>query len=131
MSSEEMLPKSEYVHWLGELKNRFTRLQLKAAVAVNTVLLQFYWELGQDIVDKQQNHAWGDGFLAQLSQDLRKEFPDMKGFSKRNDVQNTLSYGWCRSVLTHQIEAELSGELKSHFAGVQLTYLLGRYGVNK
>jgi len=46
--------------------------------------LAFYWELGSDIVEKQQSSAWGDGFLTQLSKDLMAEFPDIKGFSKRN-----------------------------------------------
>jgi predicted nuclease of restriction endonuclease-like (RecB) superfamily len=53
-------------------------------VAVNTELLQFYWQLGADIVSKQSQHAWGSGFLNQLSQDLSREFPDVKGFSLRN-----------------------------------------------
>jgi len=57
---------------------------LKAAVAVNQELLRFYWELGADIVERQKNAAWGSGFLRQLSMDLMVEFPDMKGFSKRN-----------------------------------------------
>ncbi len=59
-------------------------VQIKAAVKVNSELLQFYWELGQDIVDKQRNAKWGDGFLKQLSIDLSSEFPDMKGFSLSN-----------------------------------------------
>jgi predicted nuclease of restriction endonuclease-like (RecB) superfamily len=46
--------------------------------------LQFYWELGQDIVDKQKDTKWGDGFLEQLSIDLSSEFPDMRGFSLSN-----------------------------------------------
>lgn len=73
-----------YHDWLGELKSKFQRIQLKAAVAVNSTLLQFYWELGQEILAKQQNSNWGDGFLAQLSRDLSAEFPSAKGFSKRN-----------------------------------------------
>ncbi|MDD1621895.1 MAG: PDDEXK nuclease domain-containing protein [Methylococcaceae bacterium] len=75
---------SDYPHWLSQLKARFRQVQLKAAVAVNTELLQFYWELGADIVSKQATQAWGSGFLEKLSQDLMQEFPDMKGFSKRN-----------------------------------------------
>ena len=59
-------------------------MQMKAAVSVNTALLEFYWELGSDIVDKQKNSTWGDGFLKQLSTDLMADFPEMKGFSKRN-----------------------------------------------
>jgi len=73
-----------YSIWLKELKQKVRLVQIKAAVKVNSELLQFYWGLGQDIVDKQRNAKWGDGFLKQLSIDLSSEFPDMKGFSKRN-----------------------------------------------
>jgi predicted nuclease of restriction endonuclease-like (RecB) superfamily len=73
-----------YRAWLGDLKARFRQVQLKAAVAVNTELLQFYWALGADIVARQVEQSWGSGFLEKLSQDLMQEFPEMKGFSKRN-----------------------------------------------
>ena len=73
-----------YSTWLRDLKNKVRMVQIKAAVQVNSELLQFYWDLGRDIVDKQRNTQWGDGFLTQLSLDLSTEFPDMKGFSKRN-----------------------------------------------
>lgn len=62
----------------------YRQVQLKAAVAVNTAMLQFYWELGADRVVKQTQFAWGSGFLKQLSADLGKEFPGVAGFSKRN-----------------------------------------------
>ena len=75
---------SEYKHWLGELKQRIRQSQIKAAVKVNTELLQLYWQLGGEIVERQQNAKWGDGFLKQLSEDLNAEFPEMKGFSIRN-----------------------------------------------
>ena len=73
-----------YSKWLKEIKNRVRTVQLKAMVKVNSELLNFYWELGADIVEKQANSKWGDGFLSKLSHDLMAEFPDMKGFSKRN-----------------------------------------------
>lgn len=75
---------SEYKHWLGELKQRIRQSQIKAAVKVNTELLQLYWQLGGEIVERQQNAKWGDSFLKQLSEDLNAEFPEMKGFSIRN-----------------------------------------------
>jgi predicted nuclease of restriction endonuclease-like (RecB) superfamily len=73
-----------YHVWLNELKNKVRLVQIKAAVKVNTELLEFYWELGADIVEKQATAKWGDGFMSRLSHDLMAEFPDMKGFSKRN-----------------------------------------------
>lgn len=74
----------DYQQWLAELKQSFRQRQLKAAVAVNRELLEFYWQLGSDIQEKQHNSQWGQGFLAQLSKDLMAAFPDIKGFSKRN-----------------------------------------------
>ena len=75
---------SEYKNWLADLKNRLLTVQLKAAVAVNKELLKFYWQLGADIVTKQNESQWGDGLIKQLSHDLMTEFPDMKGFSVSN-----------------------------------------------
>lgn len=84
MGNELDLQSQEYKDWLRALKARVRQVQLKAAVAVNQELLKFYWELGADIVERQENAAWGDGFLKQLSKDLRVEFPQIKGFSLSN-----------------------------------------------
>lgn len=74
----------DYSAWLKEIKNKVRTVQLKAAVKVNFEMLNFYWELGADIAEKQAAAKWGDGFISKLSHDLMAEFPDMKGFSKRN-----------------------------------------------
>lgn len=85
MENRPMLKDSaDYQAWVATLKQRLKSLQLKAALAVNAALLEFYWALGADIVEKQQTATWGDGFLKQLSQDLMAEFPEVKGFSYRN-----------------------------------------------
>ena len=55
-----------------------------AIIAVNSEMLQFYWELGAEIVEKQKSSSWGDRLLPQLSRDLSAEFPEMKGFSVSN-----------------------------------------------
>ena len=47
-------------------------------------MLEFYWDLGNDIVEKQKNHDWGSGFLKQISKDLSDAFPTVKGFSESN-----------------------------------------------
>ena len=69
---------------LKNLKFKFQQAHIKAAVKVNTSLLEFYWELGNDIVGKQKNTKWGSGFLQQLSRDLISEFPNIKGFFYQN-----------------------------------------------
>lgn len=37
----------EYKDWLIELKSKIRSSQIKAAIAVNTALIEFYWELGK------------------------------------------------------------------------------------
>lgn len=88
-----LLQNNEYKYWLKDLKKNVLQSQLKAVVKVNSALLEFYWELGEEIVQRQKQARWGDGFLKQLSQDLMAEFPEMKGFSKRNLEQIRK---WCQ-----------------------------------
>ena len=75
---------SDYKVWISELKKRFKSSQIKAAVKVNSELIRFYWSLGRDIVQKKVESKWGSGFFDMLSQDLREEFPAVKGFSVTN-----------------------------------------------
>jgi predicted nuclease of restriction endonuclease-like (RecB) superfamily len=93
-----------------ELKTRFQQVQLKAAVAVNTALLKFYWELGTDIVARQVKSDWGSGCLNQLSPDLMREFPEMKGFSVRNlkYIRQWYSFYAASPVIGQQAVAQLA-----------------------
>ncbi len=84
MSKPIIKTDASYKSWLKAVKQSFLQAQLKAATRVNSTLLEFYWQLGSDIVEKQKFSQWGEGFLAQLSQDLIAAFPDVKGFSIRN-----------------------------------------------
>ena len=55
-----------YKDWLADIKARVRNAQIKAAVKVNTELLDLYWWLGGDIVEKQKKSKWGDGLLVRL-----------------------------------------------------------------
>lgn len=74
----------KYSAWFETIKQKILSARLKAAVTVNTQLLEVYWELGREIVATQKQAAWGDAVLDQLALDLRLSFPDIRGFSKRN-----------------------------------------------
>ena len=75
---------SDYQNWIKELKTRYRQSQIKAAIRVNSEMIQFYWELGRDIVKMKGESKWGSGFYASLSKDLREELPDSFCFSIRN-----------------------------------------------
>lgn len=75
---------SEYKIWINELKSQVRSVQIKAAIAVNSALIEFYWELGKMISEKQEFYNWGDKLIDQISLDLKEEFPEMKGLSTSN-----------------------------------------------
>lgn len=84
ISRDIMTADEGYVQWMADIKQRFRQSQLKAAVRVNTAMLEFYWSMGRDIVELRAESKWGNGFFNQLSLDLRTAFPNETGFSVTN-----------------------------------------------
>jgi predicted nuclease of restriction endonuclease-like (RecB) superfamily len=74
----------DYAKWLVQLKKKVHQAQLKAAAINNRILIEMYWELGKAITDRQKKFGYGDSFIDKVAIDLKHEFPDIKGFSRRN-----------------------------------------------
>ncbi len=77
-------PPEGYREWLADLKSRIYAAQQRATLAVNGELLLLYWQIGCDILARQAEQGWGAKVIDRLSHDLRKAFPEIKGFSPRN-----------------------------------------------
>ena len=74
-----------YNSWIGELKKRYRASQIKSAIAVNSALIEFYWNLGRDISEKYVGtKIYGADFFTRLSHDLKIAIPESHGFSTQN-----------------------------------------------
>ena len=73
-----------YLEWIADLKRRYRRTQIKAAVAVNSAMLEFYWSLGKDISGKYPGKKRNLGFFDNLSSDLCLGIKNPVGLSARN-----------------------------------------------
>lgn len=73
-----------YPELLADLKSRIRSAQVRAALSVNRELVLLYWQIGRSILHRQGEEGWGAKVIDRLSVDLRREFPEMKGFSPRN-----------------------------------------------
>jgi predicted nuclease of restriction endonuclease-like (RecB) superfamily len=78
------MPQSDYQSFVMEIKEKIHKSQLKALQAVNRELLSLYSDIGKSIVEKQEYQGWGKTIVENLSKDLQKEFPGIKGFSVAN-----------------------------------------------
>ncbi|MCD4746480.1 MAG: PDDEXK nuclease domain-containing protein [Bacteroidales bacterium] len=75
---------SEYTEWLNELKIKIQSTQIRAALSANKEMILLYWEFGKELYEKQEEKGWGNAVVDSLAKDLREEFPNLKGFSRRN-----------------------------------------------
>ncbi len=73
-----------YTDLLREIKERIKAAQYTALKAVNRELISLYWDIGKTIVERQKDENWGKSVVKQLSEDLRQEFPEYRGFSSQN-----------------------------------------------
>ena len=53
-------------------------------VAVNRELIQLHWDIGREIVHRQEREGWGQRVVERLAADLQRAFPGMGGFSAVN-----------------------------------------------
>lgn len=72
---------NEYLGIVDNIKSNIRSAQYKAAVAANKELIMLYWNIGKII---NTHKSWGNKFIENLAQDIKLDFPDMKGFSVRN-----------------------------------------------
>jgi predicted nuclease of restriction endonuclease-like (RecB) superfamily len=75
---------SDFAVWIAALKTRIRTVRNKLAFSLNTQILELYWEIGREIAEKQEKSGWGSGFIEQIAAELKHEFPEIKGFSRRN-----------------------------------------------
>jgi predicted nuclease of restriction endonuclease-like (RecB) superfamily len=73
-----------YADLLAALKERVRAARQTALRTVNTQLIELYWSIGKLVLARQQVEQWGSGVMGRLAEDLRAEFPEMKGLSRSN-----------------------------------------------
>ena len=98
---EQLSIPTDYVELLDEIKSRIRSAQIKAALAVNRELIELYWSIGRDIVQRQRREGWGAKVIDRLAADLRSEFPEMSGLSRTNVYRMRAFY------LAYESESEI------------------------
>ena len=97
-----------YEAFVRGLKERIRTAQIKAALAVNKELVMLYWQLGREILQRQEQEGWGAKVIDQLSKDLKREFPDNTGFSPRNlKYMRAFAEAWRDEAIVQQVVAQI------------------------
>ncbi len=107
--NDRLLPNSpDYALWLTSLKLRVEQARQRAALSVNRELIGLYWQIGHDILERQERQGWGAKVIDRLASDLKAAFPDMRGFSPRNlKYMRAFAEAWPGDTFVQQAAAQL------------------------
>ena len=98
-----------YAEFLTELKQRIERAQLRASLAVNRELVLLYWQIGREILARQDRESWGAKVIDRLAADLKRSFPDMRGFSPRNlKYMRAFAEAWAEEEFVQAVLAQIT-----------------------
>jgi len=75
---------AEYKDFIVSIKHSISQAKSKAIRSVNAELINLYYQIGKQILEKQKNSSWGEDLIGQIEKDLKVAFPDLAGFSRRN-----------------------------------------------
>ena len=68
----------------AEISRLIESARQRAYQAVNTALIELYWQVGAYLSAKIKAAEWGEGVVDQLAQHLASTQPGLKGFTRRN-----------------------------------------------
>lgn len=109
----------DYVQWIADIKSRYRNSQIKAAIKVNSALLEFYWSVGRDLAVLKAEERWGSGIVKQFALDMRNAFPEAKGFSYSNvkDMKRWYLFYYKQLIKGHQVVDPTDMPEKGHQPG--------------
>lgn len=76
--------KKDYIQFIADIKDNILRSRYKAASLANREMLLLYYYTGFRLSEKINKAKWGSGVIRNISDDLQKELPGLRGFSYRN-----------------------------------------------
>lgn len=93
--SDSIAVSPEYRELLDSIKQTIAVGRLHAARAVNNILVETYWKIGQEIDVRRREQRWGARVIDRLAADLQVANPGQSGLSARNlRYMATLASRW-------------------------------------
>jgi predicted nuclease of restriction endonuclease-like (RecB) superfamily len=97
-----------YTDFIQQIKNSVSQQRIKSVMSANATMIFLYWEIGNSILQCQQQQGWGAKIIDRMSFDLKKEFPEMSGFSPRNlKYMKKFAEAWTDIQIVQRIVAQI------------------------
>ena len=106
-ASKNQMPKN-YSEFLIKIKEQIQSTRIRAILKANKELILLYWDIGNQILEKQKSEGWGAKVIDRLSYDIKDTFPNLKGFSPRNlKYMRAFALAWQDKEIVQRIIAQI------------------------
>src|ERR1044072_7902846 len=121
-----------YLQFVQDLRQNIIQSRYIAARLANREQLLLYVRVGKMLSEKIAAEKWGAKVLEQISTDLQKELPGLRGFSTRNLKNMRQLYDTCnKSLIGQLLTAQLRERSIVPSATAQLESAIGKSISNK
>jgi predicted nuclease of restriction endonuclease-like (RecB) superfamily len=104
-----MTIEKQYLEFIADLKKNIIQSRYLAARLANKQQLTLYLQTGKMLAEKIAAEEWGAKVADQISEDLQKQLPGLKGFSRRNLMNMKRFYAEYQDIIFVQ---SLSAQFK-------------------
>lgn len=97
-----------YNEFISLLIDNVHKTRISVVLASNSAMVILYWNIGSEILKKQKDLGWGAKVIDRIAFDLKKSFPEMKGFSPRNiKYMRKFAENWQDFAIVQQVVAQI------------------------
>jgi len=97
-----------YIDMRNAIIAKIQESRLRFAIQVNSGMIELYWEIGNEILNRQKNEGWGTKVIDRLSKDLKDTYPELNGFSPRNlKYMRKFAEHWPDVQIVQQVVAQV------------------------
>jgi predicted nuclease of restriction endonuclease-like (RecB) superfamily len=74
----------DFKNFIKDIKQKIYSAKNKAILSANRLMIELYFDIGKEIVDRQEKYGWGKSIVEQMSKELKDEFGAKSGYSASN-----------------------------------------------
>jgi len=80
----DIIQNKDFKNFIKEIKQKIYSAKNKAILSANRLMIELYFDIGKEIVNRQEKYGWGKSIVEQMSKELKDEFGAKSGYSTQN-----------------------------------------------
>ena len=80
----DIIQNKDFKNFIKDIKQKIYSAKNKAILSANRLMIELYFDIGKEIVTRQEKYGWGKSIVEQMSKELKDEFGAKSWYSASN-----------------------------------------------